>query len=136
MADDLANRSMDTQNSWTWQAPDVNSFMRRFKGLIEYSDGGYRPDSNLAAAGWVIVAICDAEPSDASNICSPLYSIINSSDLRAVKVAEGARFLPVCKSSFEADLFAVSELIMHVDSLADSGSLPPQSLGNPTVVNA
>ena len=88
-----------------------------------YTDGGFRPNVSLAAAGWVIVAICDTERTHASDICSSIHSIKNSdsqnsSDLRAVKIAEGARFLPDCRSSFEAELIAVSELMLHVDSLA------------------
>ena len=97
-----------------------------------FSDVGFRPKHNLAAAGWVVVAICEIELSDASTIFSPAYSINSLSDpfstvdnLRAIKVAEGARFLPTCKSSFEAELLAVSELAMHVDSLAVPGPLPP-----------
>ena len=66
---------------------------------------------------------------------SPTYSMNNSSDpnacdLRAVKVAEGARLLPACKSSFEAELLAVSELMMHVDSLAVPGPLPSYTVGH------
>ena len=114
---------MDTKTSWTWQSPYVSSFMTHYRGLIMYSDGGFRPNVSLAAAGWVIVAICDTERTHASDICSPIHSIKNleshnSSDLRAVKIAEGARFLPDCRSSFEAELIAVSELMLHVDSLA------------------
>ena len=78
---------------------------------------------------------CDAELSDASDIFSPIYSIKNSDDpnsldLRAVKVAEGPRFLPACKSSFEAELLAVSELMMHVDSLAVPSPLPSYTVGH------
>ena len=107
-----------------------------------FSDGGFRPKHNLAAAGWVVVAICEIEPSDASTIFSPSSSINSLSDpfstvrnLRAVKVAEGARVLPACKSSFEAELLAVSELMMHVDSLAVSGPPPSHLLGCPAYVN-
>ena len=83
----------------------------------------HTPNVSLAAAGWVIVAICDTERTHASDICSPIHSLTNleshsSSDLRAVKIAEGARFLPDCRSSVEAELIAVSELMLHVDSLA------------------
>ena len=88
-----------------------------------YTDGGFRPNKSLAAAGWVIVAICDSVRTNDNDICSHIHSFKNldsnsSSDLRAVKIAEGARFLPDCRSSFEAELIAISELILHADSLA------------------
>ena len=88
-----------------------------------YTDGGFRPKDSLAAAGWVIVAICDSERTSDGDICSHIHNFKNldshsSYDLRAVKIAEGARLLPDCRSSFEAELIAISELMMHVDSLA------------------
>ena len=132
MADYLANKSMDTQTSWRWQIPEADALITRCLGVIMFSDGGYRPTSNLAAAGWVVVAICEMKPDDASSESCPFYRINLLNDpfstvdnLRAIKVAEGARFLPTCKSSFEAELLAVSELAMHVDSLAVPGPLPP-----------
>ena len=102
-----------------------------------FSDGGFRPGPNLAAAGWVVVAICEVDPHDVSTIFSPNNSLNSLSDpfstvrnLRAEKVAEGACFLPTCKSSFEAELVAVSELMLHVDSLALPGTLPPYTAGH------
>ena len=132
MADYLANQAMDTRSSWKWHAPDADRLITRAKGLIGFSDGGYRPGPNLASAGWVVVVICEDDPQDV-NVFSSSNNSINSlndpfsniCDHRAEKLAEGACFLPTCKSSFEAELVAVSELMSHVDSLALSGTLPP-----------
>ena len=133
MADYLANKCMDTRSSWRWQTPEADALITRCKGVIMFSDGGYRPKPNLAAAGWVVVAICEIEPNDASTIFSPAYSI-NSLILfhcsQPLKVSEGACFLPTCKSSFEAEFLAVSELMMHVDSLAVPGPLPSYTVGH------
>ena len=137
MADCLANKSMDTQSSWRWQIPEADVLITRCHGVILFSDGGYRPTSNLAAVGWVVVAICEMEPDDTSKMFSPFYSINSLSDpfstvdnLRAIKVAEGARFLPACKSSFETEFLAVSELMMHVDSLVVPGPFPSYTVGH------
>ena len=107
--------------------------MTKAKGIIAFSDGGYRPGPDLAAAGWVVVAIFDDVvhrdmfSSYIDNINSVRDPFSSVPDLRAVKLAEGARFLPACRSSYEAELVAVSELILHVDQLVMTGSLPPNS---------
>ena len=133
MADYLANKSMDTRSSWKWCTHNAECMMTKAKGIIAFSDGGYRPGPDLAAAGWVVVAIFDDVvhrdmfSSYIDNINSVSDPFSTTPDLRAVKLAEGARFLPTCRSSYEAELVAVSELILHVDQLVMTGSLPPNS---------
>jgi hypothetical protein len=122
---------MDEMSSWLWQAPNISRFLQTQYGIVMFSDGGYRPKERRAAAGWVIVAVVEDGHDDSEEVskggsrCVNMRNNVKNSlgagiaGLRAVKVAEGARFLPACRSSFEAELIAVSDLIKHFNSLVD-----------------
>ena len=61
MADFLANKAMDTRSSWRWCAPNAEHLVAKADGIICFSDGGFRPGPELAAAGWVVVVIYPEE---------------------------------------------------------------------------
>ena len=123
MADCLANKAMDTRSSWKWCVHNAEFLVAKAKGIICFSDGGYRPGPELAAAGWVVVVIYAEDPIG-GDVISFLSNSINSindpfsniCDHRAEKLAEGACFLPTCRSSFEAELVPLSELILPASS--------------------
>ena len=137
MADYLANRSMDLERSWKWQAAKAEEIVDSAIGIVCFSDGGFRPKHGVGAAGWVAVAIFEdigacsnfsayssspyssgCSPSITNNIDFNYYNdFSNSSYHCAEKLAEGAMFLPACRSSFEAELIAVRQLTMHIGHL-------------------
>ena len=99
MADCLANKAMDTRSSWKWCAHNAELLVAKAKGIICFSDGGYRPGPELAAAGWVVVVIYaedqigEAFSSFNNSVNSISDPFSNVCDLRAEKLAEGACFL-------------------------------------------
>ena len=57
----ISNKSMDTKSSWTVLAVNATELAASAVGIICFTDGGYRPKSGLAAAGWIVVAIVNNE---------------------------------------------------------------------------
>ena len=92
------------------------------QGIVCFSDGGFRPDSGLVAAGWVVVVVYNNDINNGGSESPSIINLCDSSHRCAEKPAEGVFFLPTCRSSYEAELVAVSQLIMHVDSFMTDGS--------------
>ena len=101
LADDLANKAMDTKMDLEWECEAGTSWLN--KDLLIFSDGGFRQKGKSASAAWIVI-----------NKPTVPYATDGQSGTAHI-IAKGAAFLSDgCSSSFMAEAIALE----HATKLA------------------
>ena len=94
LADELANRAMDTKMNLEWECETGASWLNR--DLLIFSDGGFRRKGQSASAAWIVISK-PAVPLATDGLFGTAHII-----------AKGAIFLSDgCPSSFMAEAIAL-----------------------------
>ena len=116
LADDLANRAMDTESDLEWECEAGVSWL--CKDLLIFSDGGFRRKGKSASAAWIVID----KPT--------VPNATNGQKGTAHIIAKGAVFLSDgCTSSFMAEAIALEQATNLVRNR--TLGLPCSSVGIP-----